>query len=145
MSSLQSVKLYLFNIVLIKSLILIHLHIPELPDLEIFAANLEKLFKDKILERLEVQVAKKLNVSEKELRETLEGHQLTAVKREGKTIQCKIPCPGDIGIGNMQVHIGYGFVHKDGEWLCQIIHEVFFQELENDLPGLLDQDVLCIK
>lgn len=60
---------------------------PELPDLEVFAANLEKRFKHKTLERLEVHVAKKLNVPEEELKQTLEGHQLTVVKREGKTIQ----------------------------------------------------------
>ncbi|WGQ10704.1 DNA-formamidopyrimidine glycosylase family protein [Pedobacter gandavensis] len=60
---------------------------PELPDLEVFAANLEKRFKDKTLERLEVQVAKKLNVTESELKEILEGHRLAAVRRAGKTIQ----------------------------------------------------------
>lgn len=60
---------------------------PELPDLEVFAANLEKRFKHKTLQNVEVHVATKLNVSEKELKESLEGHQLTAVKREGKTIQ----------------------------------------------------------
>jgi len=60
---------------------------PELPDLEVFAANLEKRFKNKTLEKLEVTVSKKLNVSEKQLKAALEGHQLQAVSREGKTLQ----------------------------------------------------------
>lgn len=60
---------------------------PELPDLEVFAANLQKRFKNKTLERVEVTVAKKLNVSIKELKAQLEGHQLEKVNREGKTLQ----------------------------------------------------------
>lgn len=60
---------------------------PELPDLEVFAANLEKQFKNKTLEKLEVTVHKKLNVSEQELKAALEGHQLQSVLREGKTLQ----------------------------------------------------------
>lgn len=60
---------------------------PELPDLEVFAKNLQKRFKNKTLETVEVTVAKKLNVSAEELKDTLEGHQLSGVSREGKTIQ----------------------------------------------------------
>lgn len=60
---------------------------PELPDLEVFAANLQKRFKNKTLEHVEVTVAKKLNVPIKELKAQLEGHQLEKVTREGKTLQ----------------------------------------------------------
>lgn len=60
---------------------------PELPDLEVFAKNLQKRFKNKILETVEVSVAKKLNVSSKELKHVLEGHQLKSVSRAGKTLQ----------------------------------------------------------
>ncbi|MHA4895207.1 DNA-formamidopyrimidine glycosylase family protein [Pedobacter sp. PWIIR3] len=60
---------------------------PELPDLEVFAANLEKRFKNKTLKNLTVDYGKKLNVSQKELKEKLEGHKLKAVMREGKTLQ----------------------------------------------------------
>jgi len=59
---------------------------PELPDLEIFAANLENAFKNKTLEKLDVVVSKKLNVTEKELKSALEGHKLTKVLRNGKTL-----------------------------------------------------------
>jgi formamidopyrimidine-DNA glycosylase len=60
---------------------------PELPDLEIFAANLEKQFKNKTLESLQVFVSKRLNATEQELQEAFVGHQLKAVLREGKTLQ----------------------------------------------------------
>ncbi|MEJ2880965.1 Fpg/Nei family DNA glycosylase [Pedobacter sp. GR22-6] len=60
---------------------------PELPDLEVFAANLEKQFKNKTLETLHIEYGKKLNVTQKELKEKLEGHQLKEVSREGKTLQ----------------------------------------------------------
>lgn len=60
---------------------------PELPDLEVFAANLEKRFKNKTLETITVTVSKKLNVTAQALKDALEGHQLQSVSREGKTLQ----------------------------------------------------------
>lgn len=60
---------------------------PEIPDLEIFAHNLLKEFKNKTLEKLEVVVPRKLKVSEEELKSAFEGHQLQDVKRDGKTLQ----------------------------------------------------------
>ncbi|PTT04064.1 formamidopyrimidine-DNA glycosylase [Pedobacter sp. HMWF019] len=60
---------------------------PELPDLEVFAKNLQKRFKNKTLETVDVPVAKKLNVSVQVLKDAIEGHQLDGVSREGKTLQ----------------------------------------------------------
>lgn len=60
---------------------------PELPDLEVFARNLEKRFKNKRLQQLEVNIAKKLNVTTAELKTALEGVVLKHVSREGKTLQ----------------------------------------------------------
>lgn len=59
----------------------------ELPDLTVFANILTGKFKGKVLDRVEISVAKKLNVSEKDLKSALEGRQLTGVTREGKTLQ----------------------------------------------------------
>jgi formamidopyrimidine-DNA glycosylase len=59
----------------------------ELPDLTVFAQILSRRFKGKVLETLEVTVAKKINVSEKELKKALEGRELTKVDRVGKTLQ----------------------------------------------------------
>jgi formamidopyrimidine-DNA glycosylase len=60
---------------------------PELPDLEVFAANLHKRFKNKIIKKVGVTVARKLNVTVEEFRDKLEGRQLEKVSRDGKTLQ----------------------------------------------------------
>lgn len=60
---------------------------PELPDLEVFAANLQKRFKNKIVENVDVTVAKKLNVTIDEFKQAVEGHALEQVTRDGKTLQ----------------------------------------------------------
>lgn len=97
---------------------------PELPDLEVFAANLEKRFKHKTLERLEVQVAKKLNVPEKELKETLEGHQLTAVKREGKTIQLHFGADRILGL-HLMLHGELKLIEADEKLKYPIVSFYF--------------------
>ena len=58
----------------------------ELPDLEVFAQIISRRFKGKTLEELEVQVAKKLNVTASELKAKLEGKKLSKVSRYGKTL-----------------------------------------------------------
>lgn len=59
----------------------------ELPDLTVFAEILTRKFKGKVLERLEITVSKKLNVSESALRSALVDRALLKVTREGKTLQ----------------------------------------------------------
>jgi formamidopyrimidine-DNA glycosylase len=62
---------------------------PELPDLEVFAKNLQKRFKNKTLDTVEVTETKKLNVSATTLKEALEGHKLENVSRVGKTLSLR--------------------------------------------------------
>jgi len=59
----------------------------ELPDLTVFAKTLNHYFKGYPLKHIKVTVAKKLNVSEKELKKELEGSKLDLVQREGKTLE----------------------------------------------------------
>lgn len=59
---------------------------PELPDLQAFSKNLTKALKGKKLEKLEVLVKQKNQVSEKELSENLEGKTLREVYRLGKEL-----------------------------------------------------------
>ncbi|MFI5452935.1 DNA-formamidopyrimidine glycosylase family protein [Pedobacter sp. UC225_61] len=58
----------------------------ELPDLEVFAEILSRRFKGKTLKLLEVKEAKKLKITIKEFKSTLEGEKLTSVSRYGKTL-----------------------------------------------------------
>lgn len=59
----------------------------ELPDLTVFAKTLNHHFKGHPLKSLEVTVAKKLNVTVKELKDHLEGSTLDLVQKEGKTLE----------------------------------------------------------
>ena len=59
---------------------------PELPDLQVFSRNLNKLFAGKTLDKIDAPNHKKLNVTVKELKAALEGQKLANVKRVGKEL-----------------------------------------------------------
>jgi formamidopyrimidine-DNA glycosylase len=59
----------------------------ELPDLTVFANILSRRFKGQTVKSIVVTQTKKLNVTAAVLKSSLEGGQLTGVKREGKTLQ----------------------------------------------------------
>lgn len=59
----------------------------ELPDLTVFARILSRKFTGQKLDKIDITEERKLNVSAAELKVALEGHELTAVSREGKTLQ----------------------------------------------------------
>ena len=59
---------------------------PELPDLQVFSRNLTQALKGKKLDKIDVKVAQKLNVTEKDLKDTLEGQKITRVVRVGKEL-----------------------------------------------------------
>lgn len=87
---------------------------PELPDLEVFASNLEKHVKNKTLEKVEVIVGKRLNVTERELKAALEGHQIREVIREGKTIQLHFKNDQVLGL-HLMLHGEIHLLEKDKE------------------------------
>jgi formamidopyrimidine-DNA glycosylase len=93
---------------------------PELPDLEVFAANLETRFKNKTLEEVEVIVAKKLNVSEKKLKAALEGHKLSSVLREGKTLQLHFAGGNVLGL-HLMLHGQIKLIENDDDVKFKII------------------------
>ena len=62
---------------------------PELPDLEVFATNLEKRFKNKELKEIHFSHAGKLNVPVAEAKKTLEGQKVSTIYRSGKTLHFK--------------------------------------------------------
>ncbi|MES2827421.1 MAG: DNA-formamidopyrimidine glycosylase family protein [Bacteroidota bacterium] len=93
---------------------------PELPDLEVFASNLEKHVKNKTLEKVEIVVAKRLNVPERELKEALEGHQIKEVVREGKTLQVHFKNGQVLGL-HLMLHGEIHLLQKDKELKFPII------------------------
>lgn len=62
---------------------------PELPDLQVFSHNLNKVLVGKTLKNVSVPVDKKLNVSTAELKTALEKQKLIEVYREGKELHFK--------------------------------------------------------
>ena len=68
---------------------------PELPDLQAFSHNLQKILAGKTVKKIEVPNAKKLNVSVHELNEVLCGQKLEKVYREGKELHIKFS-KGDV-------------------------------------------------
>jgi formamidopyrimidine-DNA glycosylase len=62
---------------------------PELPDLQVFSKNLNKILAGKIVKKISVPVDKKLNVSIEKLKSSLEKHALDKVYREGKELYFK--------------------------------------------------------
>ncbi|CAM4066577.1 formamidopyrimidine-DNA glycosylase [Pedobacter westerhofensis] len=58
----------------------------ELPDLTVYARILSRRFVGKTLKKLDVKVAKKLNVTVDELQDAIVGKKLTDVSRYGKTL-----------------------------------------------------------
>lgn len=75
---------------------------PELPDLEVFSHNLEKKLKGKTLKEITVH-STKLNVTHKELQDTLLGQKLSSVYREGKELYFKFS-KGDILALHLMLH-----------------------------------------
>lgn len=93
----------------------------ELPDLEVLAGTLEELFKNKTLEKLDVVVGKKLNVSEKELKDALEGHKLLSVEREGKTLEFHFGGGNVLGL-HLMLHGEIRLLEKEKEVKYQILN-----------------------
>ncbi len=59
---------------------------PELPDLQVFSANLNKTLKGKTITKVDIPVTQKLNVSAAELKKALTGQSIKKVYREGKQL-----------------------------------------------------------
>ena len=70
----------------------------ELPDLTVFANILTRKFKGNTVDSITVTETRKLNVSAKELMAALEGHELTSVSREGKTLQLHFSADQVLGL-----------------------------------------------
>lgn len=78
---------------------------PELPDLQVFSANLNKAIKNKTVKTVSVPVARKLNVSVTELKKALEGQKAKKVFRDGKELFIQFANDNVLGL-HMMLHGG---------------------------------------
>ncbi|OOQ59330.1 DNA-formamidopyrimidine glycosylase family protein [Mucilaginibacter pedocola] len=76
---------------------------PELPDLQAFARNLDKKLAGKTLKHIVVHNAKKLNVTKEELSAKLEKQTLKQIYRDGKELYIKFS-EGDILALHLMLH-----------------------------------------
>ena len=98
---------------------------PELPDLQVFARNLNKLFKSKTLEKVEVPHAKKLNVSITELKKALEGAKLNDVKRVGKELHFEFDNKHVLGL-HLMLHGEFRLFDEENKYKSTIV-ELYFK------------------
>ncbi len=134
---------------------------PELPDLQVFARNLNKLFKGKTLDKIEAPNHKKLNVSVKELKDALEGQELTNVKRVGKELHFEF---GKHVLGlHLMLHGQFHAFENSNENKYTIVELLFkggnglaltdyqgaatptLDPEEKDVPDALDVDIAYLK
>lgn len=71
---------------------------PELPDLQVFSANLNRQLAGKKLKQINVLKRAKVNVSKARLKKALEGQRLRAVYREGKELRMVFQNKNVLGI-----------------------------------------------
>ncbi|WP_374951483.1 DNA-formamidopyrimidine glycosylase family protein [Mucilaginibacter sp.] len=76
---------------------------PEFPDLQVFARNLNKKLADKTVKAITVHKAPKLNVTHQELQDTLHGQRLTKVYRDGKELYIQFS-KGDVLALHLMLH-----------------------------------------
>jgi formamidopyrimidine-DNA glycosylase len=85
---------------------------PELPDLQAFSHNLTKKLKGKKLKAVTVEVNKKLNVPESELKDALEGHELEKIIRAGKELHVHFGGGHVLGL-HLMLHGGLALYNED--------------------------------
>ncbi|MXV50710.1 Fpg/Nei family DNA glycosylase [Pedobacter sp. HMF7647] len=111
---------------------------PELPDLQVFSRNLNKLLAGKTLEKVTVHQLKKLNVGESTLKERLEGRKLESIYREGKELRFKFD--NDHILGMHLMLNGKLFMFKGNNQEKNSILELLFKDGEGivltDFRGL---------
>lgn len=97
---------------------------PELPDLQVFSHNLTKLFKGKTLEKIDIKVAQKLNVSEAKVKEALEGSKLNKVVRVGKELQFEFD-NGHVLATHLMLHGRFHIFEKENTHKFTIVEMLF--------------------
>src|SRR5579875_747930 len=99
---------------------------PELPDLNVFAKNLEKKLHGKTLEKVEVENKSKLKIPVSELKKELEGSKLKKIYREGKELHFEFSNGNILGL-HLMLHGNLNLFEKKNEKKNAII-ELHFDD-----------------
>jgi formamidopyrimidine-DNA glycosylase len=99
---------------------------PELPDLQVFSANLDKKLSGNTVKEVIVHNSKKLNVKPDELNKTLQGQKLKEVYRDGKELHLKFS-KGDVLALHLMLHGGLNLFEGKNDAKYTII-EIDFED-----------------
>jgi formamidopyrimidine-DNA glycosylase len=82
---------------------------PELPDLNVFARNLDKKLSGRKVKKIEVENKRKLRVPVSKLKKGIEGSKLKKIYREGKELRYEFTNGNILGMhlmlhGNLDLH-----------------------------------------
>ena len=98
---------------------------PELPDLQVFASNLNRKLAGKKTKKLSLKNKRRLNVSEKKLKQAIEGSMLKKVYREGKELHFSFSNNVVLGL-HLMLHGRLHLIEKMNEQKHTIL-EIFFE------------------
>jgi formamidopyrimidine-DNA glycosylase len=97
---------------------------PELPDLQVFSANLNKMIKNKMVAEVTVPVTKKLNVSVAVLKKGIEGQKVKQVIRNGKELLIQFRNGNEIAL-HLMLHGNLYLVEQIREYKHTIFELLF--------------------
>lgn len=99
---------------------------PELPDLNVFAKNLDKELAGKKVEEIDVKNKSKLKVSVSELKKEIEGSKLKKVYREGKELHYEFSNGNILGM-HLMLHGGLEILNDKNDKKNTIV-EIHFEK-----------------
>lgn len=97
---------------------------PELPDLQVFARNLDKQLKSKKVVRFNLKNRKGSKSSTKELQKAIEGQTIQKVFREGKQLHSAFRDGGVLGL-HLMLHGDLYLINEDDDSIKNSICEMF--------------------
>lgn len=100
---------------------------PELPDLNVFAGNLDKKLAGKKVDKIEAKNKSKLKIPVSELKKEIEGSKLKRVYREGKELHFEFGNGNILGL-HLMLHGNLHFFEAKNEKKNTII-EIYFKDI----------------
>lgn len=107
---------------------------PELPDLQVFSANLDKMLKGKKVKKVNIPVTKKLKSPAAKIKKALQGSTLQKIYREGKELRFAFDNETIVGM-HLMLHGNLNLFDKKNEEKHAI-----FEMLFDDNTGLALSD-----
>lgn len=99
---------------------------PELPDLQVFAHNLNKKLKNKTVDKISIVNKSKLKTSAASVQKALEGQKLKEIYREGKQLRFKFDNDAILGM-HLMLH-GKLYIFEEKQEHKNAVVEIYFDD-----------------